>query len=142
MKLAKKYSSYLLICLVLLACCMQEADATRRVNRGRRTLTRRYYGKSIANQFMPSLIYFCFAVGTAIPGWAVIVCVAVGELILGAALYFALYKVILDKEPDHASTYTPAKTHDPTPSVPMPQPTPQPAPQPVQPAPSHATAIV
>ncbi|XP_017841139.1 uncharacterized protein LOC108598890 [Drosophila busckii] len=124
MKLAKKYSSYLLICLVLLACCMQEADATRRVNRGRRTLTRRYY------------------VGTAIPGWAVIVCVAVGELILGAALYFALYKVILDKEPDHASTYTPAKTHDPTPSVPMPQPTPQPAPQPVQPAPSHATAIV
>ncbi|KAM8710273.1 hypothetical protein ACLKA7_016979 [Drosophila subpalustris] len=129
----KKYSTYLVICLVLLACCMQETDATRRVNRGRRTLTRRYFS------------------GLAIPGWAVILCVAIAELLLGAALYFLMYKFILDKDPDQATTYTPAQTHDPpTPSVQHSIPL-QPM-QPVQPAqvqpahvqpvqPSHATEI-
>ncbi|XP_030373122.1 uncharacterized protein LOC115623068 [Scaptodrosophila lebanonensis] len=94
MKLAKNCSTYFLICLVLLACCMQETEATRRVNRGRRTLTRRYFN------------------GLAIPGWALIVCVAVAELLVGGALYFVLYKVILTKESDQAATYTPAKTHE------------------------------
>ncbi|KAH8365492.1 hypothetical protein KR093_001420 [Drosophila rubida] len=124
----KKCSTYLVICLVLLACFMQEADATRRVNRGRRTLTRRYF------------------TGLAIPGWAVVTCVAIAELILGAALYFIMYKFILDKEPDSAATYQPAQTHDPTPSV-QHSITPaqtvhqvQPA-QHVQPLPSHATEI-
>ncbi|XP_034481286.1 uncharacterized protein LOC117786963 [Drosophila innubila] len=128
----KKYSTYLVICLVLLACCMQETDATRRVNRGRRTLTRRYF------------------TGLAIPGWAVILCVAIAELLLGAALYFIMYKFILDKDPDQATTYTPAKTIDRTPSVqhsipmqpmqPM-QPVQPVQPAHVQPAPSHATEI-
>ncbi|KAH8349595.1 hypothetical protein KR084_002328 [Drosophila pseudotakahashii] len=94
MKLAKKCSTYLVICLVLLACCLQESEATRRVNRGRRTLTRRYFS------------------GLAIPGWALIVCVALAELLVGGALYFILKKVILDKEPeDTATSYTPAQGH-------------------------------
>ncbi|KAH8410702.1 hypothetical protein KR222_008138 [Zaprionus bogoriensis] len=114
MMLPKKCSTYLVICLVLLACCMQETDATRRVNRGRRTLTRRYFS------------------GLAIPGWAVVTCVAIAELLLGAALYFIMYKFILDKDPDQATTYTPAQTHDPTPSVPS-------TVQPV--SPTHATTI-
>ncbi|EDV95579.1 uncharacterized protein LOC6558983 [Drosophila grimshawi] len=113
MKLSKKCSTYFLICLVLLACCLQETEATRRVNRGRRTLTRRYFN------------------GLAIPGWAVVTVVAVAELLLGAALYFILYKVILDKEPEPASTYTPAPTHDPTPTNVQPvQPAVHPAVQP------------
>ncbi|EDW73520.1 uncharacterized protein Dwil_GK16604 [Drosophila willistoni] len=94
MKLAKKCSTYLVICLVLMACLMQETEATRRVNRGRRTLTRRYFS------------------GLAIPGWALIVCVAIAELLVGGALYFVMYKVILAKEPDEATTYTPAQTHE------------------------------
>ncbi|XP_016964988.1 uncharacterized protein LOC108034568 [Drosophila biarmipes] len=94
MKLAKKCSTYLVICLVLLACFLQESEATRRVNRGRRTLTRRYF------------------TGLAIPGWALIVCVALTELLVGGALYFVLKKVILDKEPeDTATSYTPAQGH-------------------------------
>ncbi|XP_017863957.1 PREDICTED: uncharacterized protein LOC108614372 [Drosophila arizonae] len=128
MMLLKKFSTCLMICLVLLACCMQETEATRRVNRGRRTLTRRYF------------------TGLAIPGWAVVTCVAVAELLLGAALYFAMYKIILDKEPEQASTYTPAPTHDPSSGTAQPV---QPA-QPMQPlhpvqpvpvTPSHATTI-
>ncbi|XP_016971020.1 uncharacterized protein LOC108038705 [Drosophila rhopaloa] len=99
MKLAKKCSTYLVICLVLLACCLQESEATRRVNRGRRTLTRRYFS------------------GLGIPGWALIVCIAVAELLIGGALYFILKKVILDKEPDQTATsYTPAKTHETAPT--------------------------
>eukprot|EP00099_Drosophila_melanogaster_P020878 NP_647939.1 uncharacterized protein Dmel_CG13704 [Drosophila melanogaster] len=136
MKLAKKCSTYLVICLVLLACCLQESEATRRVNRGRRTLTRRYF------------------TGLAIPGWALIVCVAVGELLIGGALYFILKKVILDKEPDQtaasytpaqthatATPYTPAQTHDPaTATTYTPAQTHETAN--VTPTPTHATAIV
>jgi len=89
------------------------------------------------------LLMICFLpAGLAIPGWAVIVCVAIAELLVGAALYFIMYKFILDKDPDQATTYTPAQTHDPTPSVQhsiSPQPV-QPV-QHVQPAPSHATEI-
>lgn len=61
-----------------------------------------------------------------------VTCVAVAELLLGAALYFIMYKFILDKDPDQATTYTPAATHDPTPSV---------VTNPQQVTPSHATAI-
>ncbi|XP_017053041.1 uncharacterized protein LOC108096170 [Drosophila ficusphila] len=136
MKLAKKCSTYLLICLVLLACCLQESEATRRVNRGRRTLTRRYF------------------TGLAIPGWALVVCIALAELLIGGALYFILKKVILDQEPDEtaATSYTPAKTHDPTATTYPAAQTHEPASTytPAQthetanvtPTPTHATAIV
>ncbi|XP_017070689.1 uncharacterized protein LOC108107630 [Drosophila eugracilis] len=121
MKLAKKCSTYLVICLVLLACCLQESEATRRVNRGRRTLTRRYF------------------TGLAIPGWALIVCVALAELLVGGALYFILKKVILDKEQDQtATTYTPAQTHEPATTY-TPAQTHETAN--VTPTPTHATAI-
>ncbi|XP_022230656.2 uncharacterized protein LOC111079700 [Drosophila obscura] len=135
MKLSKKCSTYLVICLVLLACCLEGTEATRRVNRGRRTLTRRYFS------------------GLAIPGWALIICVAIAELIVGGALYFIMKKVILDKEPEDtatsyapsatpytppattytpaattATTYTPAQTHETANATPSPPPT-------------HATAI-
>ncbi|BFF98140.1 uncharacterized protein DMAD_06390 [Drosophila madeirensis] len=127
MKLSKKCSSYLVICLVLLACCLEETEATRRVNRGRRTLTRRYFS------------------GLAIPGWAMIICVALAELIVGGALYFIMKKLILDKEPDDTATsyapaattyspaagtpgtagttYTPAQTHETANATPSPPPT-------------------
>ncbi|KAI8041578.1 hypothetical protein M5D96_005843 [Drosophila gunungcola] len=58
-----------------------------------------------------------FAGGLAIPGWALIVCIAVGELLIGGALYFILKKVILDKEPDPSpASYTPAINHETTPT--------------------------
>ncbi|KAH8266055.1 uncharacterized protein LOC110185252 [Drosophila serrata] len=120
MKLAKKCSTYLVICLVLLACVLQETEATRRVNRGRRTLTRRYFS------------------GLAIPGWAMIVCIALAELLIGGALYFILKKVILDKEPDQGtSSYTPAPA---APSTYTPAPAHETATT-VTPTPTHATAI-
>ncbi|XP_037720230.1 uncharacterized protein LOC119553718 [Drosophila subpulchrella] len=134
MKLAKKCSTYLVICLVLLACFLQESEATRRVNRGRRTLTRRYFA------------------GLAIPGWALIVCVALGELLIGGALYIILKKVILDKEPDETATsytpaqgqttvptYTPAQSHETAATTYTPAQTHETAN--VTPTPTHATAI-
>lgn len=62
--------------------------------RGRRTLTRRYFS------------------GLAIPGWALVLLIAISELILGAALYFVMRKVILSKEVEQANTYAPAPTKE------------------------------
>ncbi|XP_036337370.1 uncharacterized protein LOC118747721 [Rhagoletis pomonella] len=91
MQLVKKSATYLVIFLVLLAFCTQESEATRRVMRGRRTLTRRYF------------------TGLAIPGWLLAVLIGIGELVLGGALYLALNRFILAKSVQETNTYTPAK---------------------------------
>ncbi|XP_053955460.1 uncharacterized protein LOC129242376 [Anastrepha obliqua] len=94
MVVGKKSAAYVVIFLVLLACCIQESEATRRVLRGRRTLTRRYF------------------TGLAIPGWLLPVLIGIGELVLGGALYLVLNRVILAKSVQETSTYTPAKQHE------------------------------
>ncbi|XP_011186608.1 uncharacterized protein LOC105214725 isoform X1 [Zeugodacus cucurbitae] len=94
MHLVKKSATYLVIFLVLLAFCTQESEATRRVMRGRRTLTRRYF------------------TGLAIPGWLLAVLIGIAELILGGALYLVLNRMILAKSTQETNTYTPAKQQE------------------------------
>ncbi|XP_055912404.1 uncharacterized protein LOC129946297 [Eupeodes corollae] len=94
MKLMKNSTYYLTVILIVLACCSQETDAVRRVLRGRRTLTRQYY------------------TGLPIPGWALILILAIVELALGAILYFAMRKVILSSSVEHTNTYAPAMTDE------------------------------
>ncbi|XP_037940552.1 uncharacterized protein LOC119673361 [Teleopsis dalmanni] len=94
MKLLRNSSTYLVIFLILFACCAQDAEGTRRVLRGRRTLTRRYF------------------TGLAIPGWALVLLIAVSELLIGVILYFVLRRFILSKEVEQANTYAPAATHE------------------------------
>lgn len=52
-----------------------------------------------------------FAGGLPIPAWAIIVAVALGNLIVGAILYAVMYKCILSKGSSQNS-YTPAMTID------------------------------
>ncbi|XP_075162555.1 hoka [Haematobia irritans] len=95
MKLIKKSSTYLVIFLILFTCCTQETEGLRRVMRGRRTLTRRYF------------------TGLAIPGWALVTLIGISELLLGAILYFVLYKFILSKDYEPTTnTYAPAATNE------------------------------
>ncbi|XP_012156767.1 uncharacterized protein LOC105664819 [Ceratitis capitata] len=94
MRLVNKSTTYFVIFLVLLACCTQESEATRRVLRGRRTLTRRYF------------------TGLAIPGWLLAVLIGIGELILAGALYLILNRLILAKTVQETNTYTPAKQQE------------------------------
>lgn len=63
--------------------------------RGRRTLTRRYFS------------------GLAIPGWALVTLIGISELLLGAVLYFVLYKFVLTKDYEPTTnTYAPAATNE------------------------------
>ncbi|TMW52679.1 hypothetical protein DOY81_002258 [Sarcophaga bullata] len=93
MKLMKHTSTYLVILLIVFACCTQETEALRRVLRGRRTLTRSYFE------------------GLAIPGWALVTVIALAELLLGAILYVVMYKFIIAKDSESTTnTYAPAST--------------------------------
>uniref|UniRef100_A0A1Y1LH00 Uncharacterized protein n=1 Tax=Photinus pyralis TaxID=7054 RepID=A0A1Y1LH00_PHOPY len=78
---------YLAVIFVVIACLMQEVDGRRKILRGRKTITRRYYKSA------------------AIPAWAIILLVSVGELVLGAALFFVMKKFIID--PPLSGTYSP-----------------------------------
>ena len=95
MKLLKNSSTYFVILLVIFACYTQETEALRRVLRGRRTLTRRYFA------------------GLAIPGWALVVVIAISELLLGAVLYFVMRKVIISSKVEQSNTYARAPTNEP-----------------------------
>ncbi|KAM7357059.1 hoka [Cochliomyia hominivorax] len=93
MKLMKNTSTYLVIFLIVFACCTQETEALRRVLRGRKTFTRSYFA------------------GLAIPGWALVLLLALSELLLGAVLYLVMYKFILTKDVEPTTnTYAPAPT--------------------------------
>lgn len=50
--------------------------------------------------------------GLAIPGWAIIVLVAMGELLVGVILYFAMRKVVLSSSVESSNTYTRAMQND------------------------------
>uniref|UniRef100_A0A1A9ZUE8 Uncharacterized protein n=1 Tax=Glossina pallidipes TaxID=7398 RepID=A0A1A9ZUE8_GLOPL len=90
----KKNITYFMIFLIVFTCCTEETEGLRRVLRGRRTLTRRYFS------------------GLAIPGWSLVLLIGISELLLGAILYAVMYKVILTKEVESRNTYAPAPTND------------------------------
>ncbi|XP_055692280.1 uncharacterized protein LOC129795215 [Lutzomyia longipalpis] len=94
MKLIKKSWFYIIVLLVLLSLFTEETEARRRVLRGRRTMTRSYKR------------------GLPIPAWAIIVAVALGNLIVGAILYAVMYRCILSKHASSQNSYTPAMTID------------------------------
>lgn len=53
------------------------------------------------------------AAGLAIPGWALVTVIGIGELLLGAVLYFVLYKFVLTKDYEPTTnTYAPAATNE------------------------------
>ncbi|CAD7082793.1 unnamed protein product [Hermetia illucens] len=94
MKLFKKGATYLAIVLVLIACFADEAEGRRRVLRGRRTITRQY--------FRP----------LAIPGWAIVILVAIAELLIGVIVYFGMRKYVLSATTETTNTYQPAHTEE------------------------------
>ncbi|XP_018393312.1 PREDICTED: uncharacterized protein LOC108772298 [Cyphomyrmex costatus] len=89
---SKKFVCYLSIALLLMGIFLEEVEARRKILRGRKTITRRYYR------------------GTAIPAWAIILLTGIGMLLLGGGLYALLQKFVVNAadtgESNHS--YTPA----------------------------------
>lgn len=84
---SKKLMCYLTIGLLLMGIFLEEVEARRKILRGRKTITRRYYR------------------GTAIPAWAIIVLTGFGMLLLGGGLYVLLQKFVVDAA-DTVDTHT------------------------------------
>ncbi|XP_011335851.1 uncharacterized protein LOC105278447 [Ooceraea biroi] len=88
---SKKLVCYLTIGLLLMGIFLEEVEARRKILRGRKTITRRYYR------------------GTAIPAWAIVVLTGVGMLLLGGGLYAALQKFVVDAaDTGESHSYQPA----------------------------------
>ncbi|KAF5304644.1 hypothetical protein FQR65_LT07926 [Abscondita terminalis] len=77
----------LFVILVIVACFMEEVDGRRKILKGRKSITRRYYRSA------------------AIASWAIIILVSMGELILGAVLFFVMKRVVID--PPVRASYSP-----------------------------------
>ncbi|XP_012284286.1 uncharacterized protein LOC105701791 [Orussus abietinus] len=86
---------YLAVGFLILGIFTEEAEARRKILRGRKTITRRYYG------------------GTAIPAWSVVLLSGIGMLALGGGLYLLLKKLVLDgADLGEQHSYQPAGMHD------------------------------
>lgn len=69
-------------------------EGRRKILRGRRTVTRHYRR------------------GMPIPAWAIVLLMGIGYLIVGAALYLIMRKVILQAPIENVNSYTPAMMED------------------------------
>ncbi|XP_070149474.1 uncharacterized protein Hoka [Polyergus mexicanus] len=88
---SKKFVCYLTVALLLMGIFLEEVEARRKILRGRKTITRRYYR------------------GTAIPAWAIVVLTGFGMLLLGGGLYALLQKFVVDAaDTGETRTYQPA----------------------------------
>ncbi|XP_012217333.1 uncharacterized protein hoka [Linepithema humile] len=89
---SKKFLCYLTIGLLLMGIFLEEVEARRKILRGRKTITRRYYR------------------GTAIPAWAIVLLTGIGMLLLGGGLYAVLQKFVVDAADtgESHSSYQPA----------------------------------
>ncbi|XP_026468791.1 uncharacterized protein LOC113372648 [Ctenocephalides felis] len=87
----------LTIGLVMLSLCA-EAEARRKILRGRQVITRTY------NK------------GLAVPAWSIVLMCGIGMIILGGLLYVAMYKMILSESKSEdinmIPVYTAAATRD------------------------------
>ena len=96
-----------------------EAEARRKILRGRKTITRRYYRK-FSLQITNQLNYFCVLMrkqsilgGTAIPAWSISVICGLSMLIVGGGLFFLLKKLVVDSvEESEVPSYQPAMQDD------------------------------
>ncbi|XP_017771684.1 PREDICTED: uncharacterized protein LOC108559066 [Nicrophorus vespilloides] len=75
-----KLLGYFFAFLLVIALLTQETEARRKILKGRKTITRTYIGES------------------ALPAWAYVILIAIGELIAGGIIYFIMKKKILDRE--------------------------------------------
>ncbi|XP_061713136.1 uncharacterized protein LOC133521988 [Cydia pomonella] len=81
---------YLAAILVIISTLTQEAEARRKILRGRRVMTRTYYR------------------GNAIPAWAISLIAGIGMLMIGGILYVVMRKLVLSSETGTLNTYQPA----------------------------------
>lgn len=69
---------YLAMGMLIVGIFIGEVECRRKILRGRKTITRRYYR------------------GTAIPAWSIVLLTGLGMLIFGGGLYVLLKKFIVD----------------------------------------------
>ncbi|KPJ08789.1 hypothetical protein RR48_07849 [Papilio machaon] len=81
---------YIAAILVILSTIAQEAEARRKILRGRRVMTRTYYH------------------GNAVPAWAISLMAGIGMLLVGGVLYVVMRKIVLSSETGSLNTYQPA----------------------------------
>ncbi|XP_023945936.1 uncharacterized protein LOC112051500 [Bicyclus anynana] len=94
MGLKKPVLFYFAVVLVILSTLTHEAEARRRILRGRRVMTRTYYH------------------GNAVPAWAISLMAGMGMIIIGGVLYVVMRKIVLSSETGTLNTYQPAMQHD------------------------------
>ncbi|XP_063973691.1 uncharacterized protein LOC135160737 [Diachasmimorpha longicaudata] len=82
---------YLALGFLILGVFTSEAEARRKILRGRKTITRRYYS------------------GLAIPAWSIVLLSGIGMLILGGGFYLLLRKFVVSGTGDNdIRSYHPA----------------------------------
>lgn len=64
----------------------------------------------LSNVFILIIIFFFILGDLAIPAWAIIVLVGIGQLIVGGVVFFIMKKIIVDTP--ITGSYTPAETID------------------------------
>ncbi|XP_063534173.1 uncharacterized protein LOC134744329 isoform X1 [Cydia strobilella] len=87
---ASKYRELTNNTKVIISTLTQEAEARRKILRGRRVMTRTYYR------------------GNAIPAWAISLIAGIGMLLIGGILYVVMRKLVLSSETGTLNTYQPA----------------------------------
>ncbi|XP_014214656.1 uncharacterized protein LOC106643883 [Copidosoma floridanum] len=86
---------FLVIGFLVMGILMSEVEARRKILRGRKTITRRYY------------------TGSFLPAWAISVITGILMLLAGGGLYFILKKWLLDSiEVNDRPSYQPAMQDD------------------------------
>nr|CAI5849203.1 unnamed protein product [Callosobruchus analis] len=69
---------FVAVLALILSLCAENVEGRRKILRGRKTVTRTYFREN------------------ALPAYAVVILVAIGEIIAGGIMYIALRKTILD----------------------------------------------
>ncbi|XP_041978200.1 uncharacterized protein LOC121732401 [Aricia agestis] len=87
---SKSILYYLAIVLLILSTLTHEAEARRKILRGRRVMTRTYYH------------------GNAVPAWAISLMTGIGMLLVGGVLYVVMRKIVLSSDTVPLNTYQPA----------------------------------
>ncbi|KAG6799604.1 hypothetical protein HZU73_05094 [Apis mellifera caucasica] len=88
---SKKLLCYLTIGLLIMGIFMDGVEARRKILKGRKTITRRYYW------------------GTVIPAWSIVLLIGISILVGGGGLYVLLQKFVVDNaEVEERHSYQPA----------------------------------